>query len=170
MGPVLLTHSIVILTISLSQVGTSASEPHAALLAKGCYSLSSAFPTKRGPVCSHAVDTAIKAAFAMAASGMSHKEFGFAVVATSDGSFYTTKVTGGEDGIWRASVPVGVVAIFHTHRTGVSPRPSADDVEEADRLQLPYYVISNTGLWVYEPDSRRKGKGRTYQALRRLTL
>jgi hypothetical protein len=160
----LLTLAMVMMVTSVPPAGTRASEPQAPQVKNECSSHSTPFPTKVGPVGFHSVDTAIKRAFAKSGFGMSNKEFGFAVIANGDGSFTTTNVTGGESGIWRASVPASVVAIFHTHRSSVSPRPSDDDMDEADRLQVPYYVISSSGLWVYEPDPQRKVKGRTFQA------
>jgi hypothetical protein len=111
---------------------------------------------------SQAVWEAIKKAYEMSGSGTLNKEFGFAVVVDADGGLRATGVTGFEAGRWQASVPSSTAAIFHTHRCAASPRPSGQDRREADRLQIPFFVISRQGLWVYEPDPKRNGKGRSY--------
>ena len=98
----------------------------------------------------------------MSGGGTLDKEFGFVVVADADGALATTRVTGFEAGVWRSSVPAAAVAIFHTHRDAVRARPSDQDVREADRLQIPIFVISSRGLWAYEPDPNKKGKGLTH--------
>ncbi|HSB08879.1 MAG TPA: hypothetical protein VLM38_05170 [Blastocatellia bacterium] len=110
---------------------------------------------------STAVTNAIARAFAMSGSGTINVEYGFGVIMKANGDFETTPVTRGESGIWRATVPASIIAIFHTHRNEVSPRPSDRDMQESDRLQRPIYVISDRGVWVYEPDPMRRRKGRS---------
>lgn len=137
---------------------TQAQSPRAA---DECHKLAGVGPSKTDLIrCSKAVTDAIKKAFEMSGGGTLNKEFGFAVVIDVDGSLVATRVTGGEAGIWRAAVPADAVAICHTHRNAVSPRPSNQDMGEADRLQILFFVISNSGLWIYEPS--QSGKGRAY--------
>jgi hypothetical protein len=117
-----------------------------------CLTLSKAEDRQSSSLLSSAlVRRAITRAFELSGSGTINVEFGFAVIQNSDGGFETTAVTRGESGMWRASLPASTVAIFHTHRNGVSPMPSEQDIQESDRLQTPIFVISNRGLWVYEP-------------------
>jgi uncharacterized protein DUF4329 len=98
------------------------------------------------------VKNAILSAFLRSGSGTLDVEFGFGVIRTQDGSFEATDVTRGEAREWKATLPASTIAIFHTHWNGGSPRPSSQDMQEADRLQIPIYVISGLGLWVYEPN------------------
>ena len=112
---------------------------------------------------SAAVWKAITRAFELSGSGATNVEVGFGVIRNDDGGIETTAVTRGESGMWRATLPASTVAIFHTHRNAVSPRPSDQDEQEADRLQKPIYVISSRGLWVYEPDPARNHMGRSYE-------
>src|SRR5205085_8058220 len=81
-----------------------------------CHKLAGIEPSKTDLIrCSQAVTDAIKKAFEMSGGGTLNKEFGFAVVIHVDGSLVTTPVTGGEAGMWRASLPADAVAICHTH-------------------------------------------------------
>lgn len=58
-------------------------------------------------------------------------------------------------------IPQGstAVAIFHTHPNSGSATPSTggppSDVETANKTRLPIYVISNRGLNVYDPATRK---------------
>ncbi|HKA18762.1 MAG TPA: hypothetical protein VKN18_10755 [Blastocatellia bacterium] len=97
------------------------------------------------------VKKAILRAYLLSGSGTLHVEFGFGVIRSQDGSFEATVVTRGEAGVWKANLPASTIAIFHTHWNGVSPWPSPQDMQEADRLQIPIYVISRRDLCVYEP-------------------
>jgi hypothetical protein len=111
---------------------------------------------------SEAVRKAIDRAFELSGSGTMNVEFGFGVTEPAEGCFETTAVTRGDAGVWRATLPAALIAIFHTHRNGSSATPSAQDILEADRLQKSIYVISSRSLWVYEPSPRRGSKGRSY--------
>jgi len=106
---------------------------------------------------------AAKKAYALSGNGTQIKEFGFALVRNDDGSVSTTNVTGFEAAEVRITAPRGTIAVFHTHRNNVNPRPSSRDVQEADDKQLIFGVISTDGLWVYEPDTAKKGKGTLYK-------
>lgn len=143
-------------TISISQAQTSRSSD-----CREIASIRSA--TAQIISCSQAVSEAIKKALCMSGGGTVNREFGFAVIETPDGRYCTTPVTGFDPGVWRASVPLTAVAIFHTHRNAVSPRPSNQDILEADRIQIPFFVISSRALWIYEPDPDDRGKGRIYE-------
>jgi proteasome lid subunit RPN8/RPN11 len=49
------------------------------------------------------------------------------------------------------TMPANAVAIAHTHPHN-SPQPSAHDIEEAARLQLPIYVVTRTSITRVDPD------------------
>lgn len=52
---------------------------------------------------------------------------------------------------WDGVLPDNVIAVMHTHPAQV-PRPSAQDVAEARRLRLPFYVVSRPRLCVVDRD------------------
>ena len=99
------------------------------------------------------VKKAILRAYLLSGNGTLNVEFGFGVIRSQDGSFEATEVTRGEAGIWKAKLPASTIAIFHTHWIGGSRGPSGQDMQEADRLQIPMYVINRLELWVYEPSA-----------------
>ena len=43
-------------------------------------------------------------------------------------------------------------ATFHTHPTESAEQPSALDREDAERIGIPFYVISKRAIWVAMPD------------------
>jgi hypothetical protein len=48
---------------------------------------------------------------------------------------------------WKGRFPEGAVAVIHTHPTA-RPKPSAHDRAEAQRVRLPFYVVSRAALCV----------------------
>lgn len=52
---------------------------------------------------------------------------------------------------WSGLMPSGVVAVIHTHPSQV-PRPSRQDLAEARRLAMPFYVVSRSSLCVAGSD------------------
>ena len=46
---------------------------------------------------------------------------------------------------WNAPLPLGVVAIVHTHPNSM-PRPSTTDILTAQRSELPVYVVTRTKI------------------------
>ena len=109
------------------------------------------FARPGSPLNAPSVRKAILRTYLLSGSGTMNVEYGFAVTRSQDGSFEATDVTRGEAGEWKAILPASTIAIFHTHWNGGSPWPSPQDMQEADRLQIPIYVISRRDLWVYEP-------------------
>src|SRR5262249_31745337 len=83
------------------------------------------------------VKKAILRAYLLSGSGTLNVEFGFGVIRSQDGSIEATDVTRGEAGVWKANLPASTIAIFHTHWNGGSPWPSPQDMQVADRLQIP---------------------------------
>lgn len=51
-----------------------------------------------------------------------------------------------------------VIAIVHTHPNKSSAEPEGGDLEIADRLRIPVFTITNRGMYVYDPGSRRISK------------
>jgi hypothetical protein len=113
------------------------------------------FARQGSPLNAPSVKKAILRAYLLSGSGTLNVEFGFGVIRNQDGSFEATDVTRGEAGVWKANLPASTIAIFHTHWIGGSPWPSPQDMQEADRLQIPIYVISRRDLCVYEPTGGR---------------
>ena len=51
-----------------------------------------------------------------------------------------------------------VIAIVHTHPNKSSAEPEGGDLEIADRLRIPVFTITNRGMYVYDPGSRKMSK------------
>ncbi|MFY9608245.1 MAG: hypothetical protein WAU45_06455 [Blastocatellia bacterium] len=50
------------------------------------------------------------------------------------------------------------VAIIHTHPNKSSARPEGEDLNVADRYGVPIFTITNRGMYVYDPATRRTSK------------
>jgi hypothetical protein len=48
-----------------------------------------------------------------------------------------------------------IIAVVHTHPNGVDPKPAGDDLRLADRFGVPVFTITQRGMYVYDPESRR---------------
>lgn len=55
----------------------------------------------------------------------------------------------------RFEVVPGTVAIMHTHPNSFGAMPSPQDRKNADLLQIPTFTMTNRGLWVYDPRTRK---------------
>jgi len=51
-----------------------------------------------------------------------------------------------------------VIAIVHTHPNKCNAQPEGGDLEIADRLRIPVFTITNRGMYVYDPGSRKMSK------------
>ncbi len=47
------------------------------------------------------------------------------------------------------------VAIVHTHPNSIDPRPSAEDTELSDKLMVPVFTITNRGMFMYNPKTKK---------------
>ena len=47
------------------------------------------------------------------------------------------------------------VAIVHTHPYSIDPRPSPEDAEVSDKLGVPVYTITNRGMFMYSPKTKK---------------
>ena len=54
---------------------------------------------------------------------------------------------------WTGPMPRGVIGVIHTHPSWL-PRPSAQDVAEAERLGLPFYVVSRAAFCSVAPGKK----------------
>jgi uncharacterized protein DUF4329 len=143
--------------------------PSARLCAQTPFSLASIrFPSVHLIGLSKAVVESARRAYSLSGNGTLNREFGFALVQNDDGTYSTTAIAGFEAGRVKIPVTSRTVAFFHTHRNATSARPSDQDMKEADDKRLAVFVISSRGLWIYEPDPKRKGKGPCYQVKRDL--
>ncbi len=50
------------------------------------------------------------------------------------------------------------IAIIHTHPNKSSARPEGEDLSVADRYGVPIFTITNRGMYVYDPATRRTSK------------
>jgi hypothetical protein len=80
--------------------------------------------------------------------GFAETEQAMFIIRGSDGRFSFVRWT--STGIphhaqWTAPIPLGVVAIVHTHPNWM-PRPSLTDIRTALRSNLPVYVVTRTRI------------------------
>lgn len=52
---------------------------------------------------------------------------------------------------WTANI----IAVVHTHPNGVDPKPVGHDLRLADRFGVPVFTITQRGMYVYDPETRR---------------
>jgi hypothetical protein len=48
-----------------------------------------------------------------------------------------------------------IIAVVHTHPNGVDPKPAGHDLQLADRFGVPVFTITQRGMYVYDPVTRR---------------
>ncbi|HXI90957.1 MAG TPA: hypothetical protein VNO24_13145 [Blastocatellia bacterium] len=48
-----------------------------------------------------------------------------------------------------------IIAVVHTHPNGVDPKPAGDDLRLADRFAVPVFTITQRGMYVYDPDTKK---------------
>jgi len=52
---------------------------------------------------------------------------------------------------WTANI----IAVVHTHPNGVDPKPAGEDLRLADRFGVPVFTITQRGMYVYDPETRK---------------
>jgi hypothetical protein len=50
------------------------------------------------------------------------------------------------------------IAIVHTHPNAADPKPWGDDIVAADKYGVPIFTITNRGMYVYDPGTRKTSK------------
>lgn len=50
------------------------------------------------------------------------------------------------------------IAIVHTHPNASDPKPQDQDIVVADKYRVPIFTITNRGMYVYDPGTRKLGK------------
>jgi hypothetical protein len=48
-----------------------------------------------------------------------------------------------------------IIAVVHTHPNGVDPKPAGHDLQFSDRFGVPVFTITQRGMYVYDPDTRK---------------
>jgi hypothetical protein len=48
-----------------------------------------------------------------------------------------------------------IIAVVHTHPNGVDPKPAGEDLRLADRFGVPVFTITQRGMYVYDPESKK---------------
>jgi hypothetical protein len=48
-----------------------------------------------------------------------------------------------------------IIAVVHTHPNGVDPKPAGHDLQLADRFSVPVFTITQRGMYVYDPATRK---------------
>jgi len=48
-----------------------------------------------------------------------------------------------------------IIGVVHTHPNGVDPKPAGDDLRLADRFGVPVFTITQRGMYVYDPDTKK---------------
>jgi hypothetical protein len=98
------------------------------------------------------VVAALRQAWESVDRGVSAREAGVVVVEEPDGRYRAISYHNTESILEvRMVIPPGAVAAFHTHPNSFGRRPSIQDRKNSDRLQIPYFIMTNRGLWRYDP-------------------
>ena len=101
----------------------------------------------------------LRRAWLLAHAGTAPVEEVVVVARTPDGRFEAVlQPHSNLYGRGRFLLPPGAAAIFHTHPDSVLPQPSRDDRRLADRTGVPIFTLSSSGLYLYDPATRRISK------------
>jgi hypothetical protein len=49
----------------------------------------------------------------------------------------------------------GAIAVVHTHPNSADPKPTDEDLHVADHYGVPVFTITNRGMYVYDPISKK---------------
>jgi hypothetical protein len=100
-----------------------------------------------------------KKAWAIAKAGFDTCEGVVIVVLTKDGR-YVGRSPGVSNEFEQASFrwDPATIAIVHTHPNLINARPSGIDEAAAERLGIPIFTITNRGMYVYNPTTRKTSR------------
>ena len=99
-------------------------------------------------------------------AALRHEEGGYIYLNAVTGDVVVRRVPPGGRDVLDLSTPAilpdcFVVATYHTHpnpsRLGWDPTPSSDDYREADDSGVPWFVVTDAGIYVVGPDRRVGG-------------
>ena len=91
-------------------------------------------------------------AWKRAGIGSARTEAGFFVLGSvQNPSFKNFPFTNESGTVTGLAVPLGAIATVHTHPNALGAPPSPGDISNSDRVNLPFYVLSNRGLYVHNP-------------------
>lgn len=95
-------------------------------------------------------------AWQRASCGASHTESVLLILRMVDGS-YSARSQGFTNEFKKFTFPwhPATVAIVHTHPNGSDPRPQVYDMALADKFKVPIFTITNKGMYVYDPFTRK---------------
>ena len=48
-----------------------------------------------------------------------------------------------------------IIGVVHTHPNGYTREPAGNDLDIADKYRVPVFTITNRGMFVYDPESRK---------------
>jgi hypothetical protein len=131
-----------------------------------CHAVSSLAQTKNG---SHGVKTAFiiskidtaaakvfQEAWHVSRNGSDGFEGLVLVYATTDGAIISrSQGKSAEQKHFTFAWTSNIIAVVHTHPNGVDPKPAGDDLRLADRFGVPVFTITQRGMYVYDPQSRK---------------
>jgi len=101
----------------------------------------------------------LKQAWQAAGKGSSNHEAAVIIVQQPDSSYQAILVFD-QEGFQtiRLEVPPHAVAIFHTHPNHAGGEPSLADRRNSDLLSIPNFTLTDRGVWVYDPHTRRTSR------------
>ena len=109
------------------------------------------------------VDKGIVKAFAKAwqrsGDGTSSFEGVVLILKMADGSF-SGRDMGATNEYRRFTFPwhPAAIAIVHTHPNSSDPKPCGEDIVAADKHGIPIFTITNRGMYVYDPGTKKTSK------------
>ena len=95
-------------------------------------------------------------AWRRAGTGVSPTEAVVLILRMADGSF-SAKSQGYTNEYKKFTFPwhPATVAVVHTHPNGSDPKPQHDDMTLADKYKVPVFTITNRGMYVYDPFTKK---------------
>lgn len=106
-------------------------------------------------VCSAGFIKASNNAWSRAGLGTYKQEAGFWIVDTPSGQSFQDLPNTNESGtITGLRVPEGAIGLVHTHPNSMGAAPSSGDITNSNKVNIPFFVLSNRGLWVHDPGEK----------------
>jgi hypothetical protein len=98
-------------------------------------------------------------AWQRSADGTSPLEGVVLILRMADGT-YSARDMGSTNEYKRFTFPwhPAAIAIVHTHPNKSGPQPCGADLEAADKYRVPIFTITNRGMFVYDPGTKKISK------------